>query len=241
MNDKAKEIITENKPSALVEMAKKFNSTIELATPAVLERSLNGDKNFTVRSGDNLFYGKQFPLNYEQVDKGDHVVSTEGDPAVIYLNGARFCSLLLAKDDKGNAVGLHEPIHYAIEDDQAAREQLDPFFEKVKEIIGQNEGFLLISGANNITRKERVLGLLGDSLKETHLTLASLFIRTKTTLVNFAKELIGKDKPILPNAVKNISGLIYIPGQIDKEGIDRILLVDRYADMAKFIKIMFRT
>ena len=234
--------------SPVLEIAEAHSTKIAYATAENLKASLP-ETDFKVRSADHLV--REGMPNFERVRDSRNVVSTENDPAVIVIYGASFCSLMLAKDDRGNAVGIHQPITYEegrFSSMKQAVTQMKEFFSTVTEVIKGNKGFLLLSGANPFNldddNQQHLEALVRKQLGKTNLELAKMFIKPseseylKTSpFINRLRDI--KDffvnnspfkKSIIPKNIRTIDGLIYVPRQIDQEGTDRIFIMDRSTD-----------
>lgn len=231
-----KELPETIQPTNALEVVKKFNTTLAYATPEVLQQSLPSS-GFTVRSHDQVFGNNQ--PNFEFISDTNHVVSTETDPAVIVIDGASICALMLAKDNQGNAVGVHQGIVFqegVFSSMKRAVNYVKRYFATINKVIGDNQGFLLLTGANpEKTFKEsnqiHLKQLIEKQKDKTNLEVTELFVNLKDSLYMYPnrelpKELIARDKDF-PLNLHTISGLIYVPRQIDKTGQDRIFIKER--------------
>ena len=234
-----------------------FNTELYYASPEALAASLPVE--FAVRSADHIVDIKT--PGFELVENGSNVVSTVQDPAVMVMYGASFCTLMLAKDNYGNAVGIHQPIIYEDGNLRSIKNAIikaRKFFSGVKEVIGDNEGFLLVSGNNPSSvhdqGQEHISKLAHKQLRHglTRLDLLRLFIKPSESLgvpgtfvTNLGRNLQVKwntlfyDKSSLTSNVRNISGLIFVPRQIDPQGKDKIFIIDPNTDKKGIVDALF--
>lgn len=242
-------------PSPVIEVAERFNTTIAYATPESLSNSLPAT-GFKVRSADQIT--DEDTPDFERVkDFTKSVISTEIDPAVIVLYGASFCALMLAKDNKGNAVGTHRPIDFEegrFSSMKYAVEKVKDFFSSITQIIGNNNGFLILSGANPFSFKDKsqthLEALVEKQNKHTRLTVLKLFVKPTESSLNKSINLRRKkirDESIaflkrgkaFPANIRNINGLIFVPRQIAKDAKDKIFVMDYNTDNSRIKDILF--
>ncbi len=241
-------------PSPIIEVAERFNTTIAYATPESLSNSLPAT-GFKVRSADQIT-GEDTP-GFEKVEGIHNVISTEADPAVIVLYGASFCSLMLAKDLNGNAVGIHRPIDFnegIFSSMKYAVNKVYDFFSGIKQVIGDNEGFLILSGVNPFSFEDKsqvhLEALVEKQNKHTRLTVLKLFVKPTESSLNKSINLRRKkirDESIsflkrgkaFPTNIRNINGLIFVPRQIAKDGKDKIFVMDWNSDSIGIRDILF--
>lgn len=234
----------------LLDTAEKYNTVVAYATPEGLKASL--PESFKVRSGD--LKKRQDTPNFEEVKDTHNIVSTESDPSVIVIYGASGCALMLAKDDRGNAVGVHRPMIY--QDKHLASmkgmiKRMREFFTGVKDTIKDRKGFLIVSGANpsllDDNYQPHLVALAQKQISQTNLELVKLFVKPKDS--EFVRR---KGSPILKRLgdikdwlvekfpfhnrainknIRMIRGLIYVPRQIDKDGKDKVFVIDHAIDI----------
>ncbi|MCX6816731.1 MAG: hypothetical protein NTZ93_02620 [Candidatus Beckwithbacteria bacterium] len=243
-------------PSPILDVLKKFDTTIAYASPENLQQSLP-KSGFKVRSADPTVY--ETTPGFEKIKDSENIISTETDPAVIFIHGASFCALMLAKDNHGNAVGLHQPIEFRegrFHSMKQAVLKLRKFFTGVKTVIGDNEGLLILSGANPMLEKDdtqaRLEALVEKQNKQTKLSILKLFVKPKESsyalhrqrmspLKDFTDKLsaFSRKKQVLPDDLREINGLIYVPRQIDISGKDRIFVKDKKIDFLDIKGFLF--
>jgi len=242
----------------LLETAEKYNTVVAYATPEGLRASL--PEKFKVRSADLM--KKDDTPNLEETKGTQNVVSTESDPAVIVIYSASFCSLMLAKDNRGNAVGLHQPITYfegRLNTIKDAIKQMRVFFDSVMDTVKDRKGFLIVSGANPFSldddNQAHLVNLVQKQIRKTNLDLVKLFIKPNESEYLRHKRTAGFNKlrdikdwlveksPFNKKAIKKnirtIDGLIYVPRQIDKDGKDRVFVMDRSTDNVGIKEALF--
>jgi len=241
----------------LVEVAASYNTKIAYATAENLKASLP-KTDFKVRSADHI--APEGTKNFERTKDSKNVISTEADPAVIVLFGASFCSLMLAKDDKGNAVGTHQPITFEeghFSSIKRAITEMKSFFSGIIEVVKNNKGFLLVSGVNPFSldddNQRHLVSLAQKQISKTNLDLVKLFIKSTESeyvqmrpALNKLKDMgdffvnhFPAKKSVIPKNIRTIDGLIYVPRQIDKKGVDRIFVMDRTTDNSKIEAALF--
>jgi len=243
-------------PSPVIEVAEKFNTTLAYATPENLLNSLPAT-GFKVRSADHITSDNT--PGFERVKGSKNVISTEADPAVIVLYGASVCALMLAKDEKGNAVGIHQPIDFEegrFSSMKYAVEKVKDFFSSITQIIGNNNGFLMLSGANTSSREDKsqahLEALVRKQNKHTRLSILKLFVKpTESSLDTFHLAIksirrirdesvaFSRQGKAFPVNIRYINGLIFVPRQIDKEGKDRIFVMDLNSNSRGIKDILF--
>lgn len=243
-------------PSPAIEVAEKFDTIIAYATPESLSNSLPAT-GFKVRSADDIV--NDGTPGFEKVKDTYNVISTEADPAVIVLYGASFCSLMLAKDLKGNAVGIHRPIDFEdgiFSSMKYAVNKVKDFFSGIKQVIGDNDGFLILSGVNPLSFGDKsqlhLEALVEKQNKHTRLSILKLFVKPNESSLNrnalkvrpvrnlrdeFAAA--SRKGKAFPGNIRNINGLIFVPRQITNDGKDRIFVMDWNSDSRRIKDVLF--
>ncbi len=243
-------------PSQAIEVAEKFDTIIAYATPESLLNALP-KTDFKVRSADEIV--SDGTPGFERLRGSYNVFSTEADPAVIVLSGASVCALMLAKDEKGNAVGTHQPIDFIegrISSMKYAIKKVKSFFSGVAQVIGNNKGFLILSGANPLNYEDKsqahLEALVEKQNKRTRLSILKLFVKPNESSLNrnalkvrpvrnlrdeFAAA--SRKGKAFPGNVRNINGLIFVPRQITNDGKDRIFVMDWNSDSRRIKDVLF--
>lgn len=209
-----------------------------------------GNTKVLVRSADNLGFSAK---NLEKVEGTLTVKTTTDNPSVICLFGAGPCSLNLVFDKEGNAIGVHRQIIDPNEDQEAVTDINRYTEEFLNEGVGiiNDESVLLISGTNVNNDLAKARDFLISTVRKNnfrmrnyaHQEIAEVLVKPteseyeKTTprgdlfrkLIQVLNQLkyTGNKKPVVPVSVREVTGIIFIPKQIDSQHKNRILLIDQ--------------
>lgn len=194
-----------------------FSGELVIANSKNLRQALGGKDNFVVRSPD---------LGQEEEDL---VMTVSDSPAVLYFKKASFCTLMLAKDNRGDALGQHIGLGLIPNYDSSLRKTrrvMADFLQQAQNsLLGKWQ--LLLSGVNFRKDQQQVLIQAVDS----------------------AREQLKLNFQILPVFAKNnlwwgsnrITGLAYVPRQINTTKRDEVFLFEDNGQraLAEFESIVF--